>query len=406
MFTRIVIFLISACICTSAYAQRTDSLPDAQLNKLAATVKAKYAPDHRSALFTVSVKQQQPLTLTVESTDPAAIAEFESAVKRRNINLDIQLLPAADLNGKIYGISNLSVCNNRLTPRHAAEMVTQMTLGTPVDILKKQGGWFLVRSPEGYLSWTDGTAIAEMDLAAFNAWQQSGKVIFTDDFGIAYQKANTSAAQVSDLIKGNILQLVGRKGKFAEVRFPDGRQAFVPAKQVADYGQWLASRKPTADNILASAKTMLGVPYLWGGTSVKGVDCSGFTKTSYYLNGVVIPRDASQQALAGMKVDISVADTVNLEKALQNLRPGDLLFFTSSRQKNNPNPRITHTAIYMGEGQFIQSAGMVRINSMVAGRPDYDDYQTRSLVSARRFIDDIGKYQVNSLATHPFYQQK
>ena len=144
----------------------------------------------------------------------------------------------------------------------------------------------------------------------------------------------------------------------------------------------------------------MGIPYLWGGTSIKGMDCSGFTKTSYLLNGIVLPRDASQQALVGDKVDILENDTLSISKALKNLKPGDHLFFAADKR----NRRVTHTAIYIGNGDFIQAAGLVRINSMISGSKNYDDFQSRTLVGARRVLTAIGDPEITRIDKHPYYQ--
>ena len=95
----------------------------------------------------------------------------------------------------------------------------------------------------------------------------------------------------------------------------------------------LPHRYPTADDLLATAESFLGVPYLWGGTSVHGIDCSGLTQRVYRLNGVGLDRDADQQALGGRPVDVA--------------RPGDLFFFGAER--------VTHTAIATGERTFIHA---------------------------------------------------
>jgi cell wall-associated NlpC family hydrolase len=137
---------------------------------------------------------------------------------------------------------------------------------------------------------------------------------------------------------------------------------------------------------------------------MKGVDCSGFTKTSFFLNGVILPRDASQQALIGEPVDIYEGDTVSLSKCLKNLQAGDLLFFAAAKGRA-VHPRVTHTAIYMGNGEFIQSAGMVRINSMVPSTADYADFQSRTLVSARRILNEIGSPQITRIDQHELYIQ-
>ena len=99
-------------------------------------------------------------------------------------------------------------------------------------------------------------------------------------------------------------------------------------------------------------KKFIGVPYLWGGTSSKGFDCSGFTKTVYLMNGIIIPRDASQQVNEGLLVDA--------DRNWDKLQEGDLMFFGYYK---NGKRRIDHVAIWIGNGKFIQASKNVRINS-------------------------------------------
>ena len=114
--------------------------------------------------------------------------------------------------------------------------------------------------------------------------------------------------------------------------------------------------------ILETAKTFLGVPYLWAGTSIKGVDCSGFSKSVYFLNGYMLLRNASQQYKTGDPIDVS--------EGLDNLQPADLVFFGREATEDKPE-RISHVAIYMGDGKIIHSSQLVRINSLIEGEPDY-----------------------------------
>jgi cell wall-associated NlpC family hydrolase len=87
---------------------------------------------------------------------------------------------------------------------------------------------------------------------------------------------------------------------------------------------------------------------------------------------------------------------------LENLSPGDLLFFGRARQFGGP-VRISHTALYLGKGKFIQAAGRVRISSLLASAPDYDEARTRTLVSARRVLTAVGTPEITRVEQHPLY---
>lgn len=381
-----------------------DSLRSVKVKEIISFVQHKYAPDKRTDLFTVHITDTVSMKLNVETTQPEAITELKALLSKAMIvfSLNEQLLPSKELGLKTYGVANLSVCNNRLSPGNAPEMVTQVLLGTPVEILKKEHGYYLLRTPDRYISWTDDDGITTMDQNELLKWQTAQKIIYTGEYGHSYEKPSVKANPVSDLVSGNILQMLGKEKKFYKVAYPDGRIAFILIKEATPYHKWVSRPNPAPKDIIQTALTLIGVPYLWGGTSIKGVDCSGFTKTCYFLNGIILPRDASQQALVGEKVDIYTNDTVSITKCLQNLQTGDLLFFGGGRIKS-ANPKVTHTAIYMGNGEFIQSAGFVRINSMISGSAIYDDYQSRTLICARRMISAIGTAEVSRIDQHPFY---
>lgn len=380
-----------------------DSVIIKRVNELATQVQKKYAPDRRTEYFQIKMTAAEPLSYSVEVSNAEAAAELKALVASEKISAKIneEVLPAKDLGDKVYGVANLSVINSRYTASHSGEMATQSLLGTPVKVLKKERGYYFVRTPDNYLSYTESAGITLMNKAEFTAWQSAQKIVFTDIYGHAFSEASETSAPISDLVSGNILQVLDQSGSFYKVSFPDKRVAFIPVNKAVSFSSWEKRPDPDAQQILTTARKMLGVPYLWGGTSAKGLDCSGFTKTSYFLNGIVLPRDASQQALVGEKVDIYEADTVNIAKSLKTLKPGDLLFFAADKQTK----RVTHTALYIGNGGFIHAAGLVRINSMIKGSPGYADFESRTLVSARRMLTSIGKPEVTRVDNHPYYNK-
>ncbi len=372
-----------------------------QFKLVSKEIQKKFAPDKRTVFYNMHIIGD---TIKLETSSEQVLQEFDKLMSNMpNLKLASTLLPSNALNGLEYGVANISVANNRSQPQHAAELMTQTLLGTPVKVLKKQGGFYLVRTPDNYLAWIDAGGVKTMDKVQFETWQNADKVIFTADYGHAYLTANINSQRVSDLVNGNILQLLATEKDFYKISYPDGRIGYLPKTQATFYNQWIKKSNPTADQILTVAKTFVGVPYLWGGTSVKGVDCSGFTKSAYFLNGIIIPRDASQQALVGLPIDVLENEDISVDKCLKNLKAGDLMFFAASKRNGINGGRVTHTAIYMGNGEFIQSAGMVKISSLVPTAGNYDGGQSPTLVGARRFLTEIGTPEITRVDQHEWY---
>ncbi len=369
----ILLLVITFCGCSP------ESFP-AEIEQQIESIRLKYAPDKRVALFEVSPQMENGnWTIKGQTNILAAFEELEAAAATWKTapppKLQVEILPSRHLGEKTWGIVNVSVCNIRSEPRHGAELATQALLGMILRVLQQEGDWFLVQTPDRYLGWLDAGGFFRTDQQGMETWRRSEKVIFTAEYGIA-------AAQnlpVSDLVAGDILLALGLEGDMLKVGYPDGRTAYAPSASFSDLNEWLDNRQtPGAGEILETATRFLGRPYLWGGTSPKAMDCSGFTKTVYYLNGLILPRDASQQVHAGQPVET--------DSALVNLMPGDFLFFgrkASAEQKE----KITHVGIYLGDGRMIHSGADnpgVRIQSLRRGDPDFAPHRLESLVRARR----------------------
>lgn len=368
----------------TAQSEGDKSATDQELEKILLAFKAEFAPDSRTVYFQYHLTDSG--RYVVETSAGNAVSYFSSKKMEdgRDLALDVYILPDSDLHGKEYGLINLSVANLRTKPSHSAEMATQALLGTPVDILKERGGFYLIRTPDSYLSWVDRYGVFQMSKDQMDQWQKSKRLIYVVDQGYIYEEADDKAVRVSDLVLGDIVRAGQKVGDFQEVILPDGRRAYARQRDFEDFEDWKKRLEPSADNIIETAKSMIGVPYLWGGTSIKGVDCSGFTKTAFYMNGLVLPRDASQQITKGVSLDVMRNGDLDVGKAKKELRKGDLLFFSASKA-TNPRLPITHVAIYIDNGEFIHAAGRVRINSFDPSASNYDA-QSETIVGAHRYL--------------------
>ncbi len=394
--------MLSPCV---GHAQLSvqDSAKLTTIMQVHGEIRKQYAPDGRTAIFELLPNHEAIGKHALFTTEPTAATAFEHQLAQHELagDVEITLMPDHTVGNRTKGIVNLSVANLRTQPRNQAEMATQLLMGTPVDLLHRQGANYRVRTPEGYIAWIPASAVTPKTTEEAWAWNDSDKVIFTSDYGFAYRDANDQSQRISDLVLGNILVGGAASDGYIAVTYPDGRTGFVREDQVRPFDEWLTTRELLPENILAVAERMIGVPYLWGGTSNKGLDCSGFTKTAYYMNGLVIPRDASQQVLTGEPIDVLTDGKTDPAKILANLQPADLLFFAEAKEEN-PNARITHVAIYKGNGEFIHASGLVRINSFLPEAPNFDEHQNRTLVTARRYIGHESD-ALKPMHAHPAY---
>ena len=216
-------------------------------------------------------------------------------------------------------------------------------------------------------------------------------------------------------LMGSVVEILDRKGSWVQVQasrsrkgytpvlLPDGRTGWVCAKEVAPFDAWAsaygASRTvtgPTDEGILSTARCFLGVPYMWGGTSIKNVDCSGLTRSTFFLNGILLPRNASRQAYCGIPVE--PADGPRFWESLQ---PGDLVFWGREATADKP-AKATHVGIYIGDSRFIHASHVVRINSFDREQPDFYD---RKPLCFRRILgqQDLPDTGVLSVKNSPYY---
>ena len=292
------------------------------------------------------------------------------------------LLLSALAYGEGWGVINVSVCNTRCEADYSAGMESQALLGMPVKVLDTHNEWTQIQTPEGYVHWTLSACVRQMSRQELSDWNTSPQVVVTALYSFVMDKPSRKASSVSDVTAGDRLRLVAKRGRYYEVSFPDGRTGYLHRSQCMPIEKWRKNLDNSADGIIRTAHTLNGIPYMWGGTSPKGVDCSGFVRTVLYMHDIIIPRNASQQARKGKQV--------SLDDDFAHLLPGDLLFFGKKAQDGKP-ARVQHVGIYIGDKRFIHSLGRVRVASFSPSDPLYDEYDLNRLLSATRFLPYVNK---------------
>lgn len=234
------------------------------------------------------------------------------------------------------GVCHLSIIPVRREPSHRSEMVTQLLFGETYTIQEIKGEWVAITvAYDSYAGWISVAQLHEVGEDEFRELAEHCMHVSTDMVQVIYNSTRNITQGI--FIGSTIPPLHEERFTLAgdDYRFKGNLQASAP-----DQG----SRFPVIEE---NIKKFIYSPYLWGGRSPFGIDCSGFVQVLYKIGGVQLPRDAGQLSEVGEMIYF-----------MNDAVPGDLLFF------DNEEGLITHTGIYLGGNKIAHASGMVRIDEV------------------------------------------
>ncbi len=229
-----------------------------------------------------------------------------------------------------FGISPLSVVPIRRSASDKSEMVSQILFGEMVEILETKASWSKVRcSWDNYIGWIDSKQLKTITPDEFHLYRLNHACSIE-----LLQPAAANGYYLPITIGANLPNFDGLRFSLNGSSFQFSGQAITPSEI-----------EHSAEMLLKMARRYLYAPYLWGGRSPFGIDCSGFSQVVFKLIGVSLPRDASDQVSEGKLIDF-----------IEQAQEGDLAFFENRKGK------ITHVGILMADNQIIHASGQVRID--------------------------------------------
>jgi cell wall-associated NlpC family hydrolase len=224
-------------------------------------------------------------------------------------------------------------------------------------------------------------------------WKNSERILFSGENEIVFETVEFKTP-VSDLVMGNILEKINQTDKVVQVKLPDGRTGFVSSEYIVNFKVFKDTVKVNPIKIKEIAEQFTGRPYLWGGTSARAMDCSGFVKTIYFMNGLILARDASLQIRHG--------ELIKTSANFDNLEIGDLLFFGKT-EENGTSEKMTHVALSLSGTEYIHASGRIKKNSLNPESEIFSEYRKNSFVRARRIVGSEDRRGIQQLKEHPWY---
>jgi hypothetical protein len=259
----------------------------------------------------------------------------------------------------MQGQVNVSVANLYSEGNYQSETISQALLGELLEVMESDGDFSLVKASDGYSGW-----ISNYQWLPFEE-DNGEKVLIRSHFAAIRSGPEPDAACLRDVVLGSWLTRLTEKKDWIEISLPDGVSGWVHKTQTG------AISKLNRKNTISIAKEFLGYPYLWGGKSPKGFDCSGLVQIVFSLMGVRLRRDSWMQH----------HDATPVGEDFTQAQAGDLLFFAES------NNKISHVGIALGDSKILHARGYVKINSLNAKDSLFDQNLQNTFVDVKTCID-------------------
>lgn len=371
-----------------------------------AQTESRFAPDTRTAVWDFDIQTEGAKPAVVVSTDnPEALEALRAAWLERNISIELRarVLPADDPAAleKPWALVSVPVASLTGKPAFASAVTTQALMGTPLRVLAFSRPFWRVQTPDGYIGWVHGLQIERLSADALSDWNRSKRLIVTAPAASVTDAAGRVIARPG---LGSILKHISPSDTTFSVQLPDGRIGRLARAAAADaeayFKEWEKLRTQHPEQFwlrfCALAEQFLGVPYVWGGMSAGGVDCSGLVALLWRLTGVITQRDADQMAAQAHPVPFD---------RLEAIPAGFLLFF--GKTGDDGQKRIEHVGISLGNGDFVHALGSVRIESLSEASANYNAYERARFLEAAYLDPALADIAcASTVFTNGFYQPR
>lgn len=260
-----------------------------------------------------------------------------------------------------FGWTNVNLLDLWMKPEFNSERGSQLMFGSVIRIGQSKNNYYKITEPDGYNGWADKRFIKLINKKDYDKIIKSTKKVIISKQAKIYNASLRTSVSPYYLYYGTKVIARSQSNGYSEIILPDTEAVYIKSNNIGSVSKKNSMIK--SEQIISEAKKFLGTPYLWGGVTTAGFDCSGLVQTILSRYGISFPRDTKDQIKVGSKI------------SRENIKSGDLLFFKR------------HIGFAIGGDKIIHSSAGgngVRINSLNTGQPDYREDLDRDFNQARR----------------------